>query len=135
MRDTEKEKKPTMSWALHTVSKSNFFTIRIPSSHWLNVESYLQAKLHLTQIALNSKLSHVSQHRTSRLWDAGHLCSSKCGFFFLSLINGFCRGNFSNQNYVIGCMLTNAAVNTNAVFSPHKILQRCLWWCLKYIKL
>lgn len=45
--------------------------------------------------------------------------AQRCGFFFLSLINCFCRGNFSNQNYVIGCMLTNAAELTLTLFSRH----------------
>lgn len=36
-----------MSRALHTISKSGIFTVWIPSSCGLHVESHLQAKLHL----------------------------------------------------------------------------------------
>jgi len=45
--------------------------------------------------------------------------AQRCGFFFLSLTNYFCRGNFSDQNYFIGCMLTNAAELSTLSLFPH----------------
>lgn len=68
----------------------------------------------------NSQLSHVSQHKASRLWDAGHLCSSKTWVFFsLSLLNCLCRGNFSDQDCFIGCLLTHAAELSTLSLFPH----------------
>lgn len=117
MRDMEKEKRNPLCHGLCTPFQNQ---ISLMSGSLAHTESTWSLVCNQNCI-WNSQLSHVSQRKASRLWDAGHLCSSKMWVFFsLSLLNRFCRGKFSNQDYFIGCLLTNAAkLSTLSLFPRH----------------
>lgn len=59
-----------------------------------------------TKLPLKCKNKSLFQHKASRLWDAGNLCSSKMWVIFL-LIHKL-RRNFSDLNFCIVDMLINA---------------------------
>lgn len=131
MRDVEKEEKPTVSWALQSVSWLGFSTTWIPSSYWLSMESHLW-----TDWPLKLKISHVFQQNASKLWDPGHLCSSMMWVLFPFIKKLFLpeRLLWSKWLHCVYADEYSGDINTITVSSLSKIPQRCLQWCFKYIK-
>lgn len=137
MRDMEKgkkkkRKKSAMSQALHTISKLSIFTVWIPSSYRLHVESRLQAKLHL-KLKTKSCVPTWSI-KALRCWTSLQLqdASSFSWHWQMALVGA---SSLIKITLLAFSRLMHGVITTIVVSSPRKILQRCLWWCLKYINL